>query len=444
MNTKTITETPEPNSSALLVSEKFILRYPQDAARKLESIGTENFLDFLLTLPEASRLNVWKQFNNSTRLAVLHKLNDNDARSLILALDFSACVQLFTLMDTNEKQRYLPLLSEKYSEEIRELLDYPANSAGRIMDKRILVFDQSSEVLSVLAQIKSNRNAYHRRIYVADSNNCLVGQIEIETLFFSATETKLSNLLSPVKTSVSPLDPVEEVAEQLSRFKIDVLPVVDINGHLLGVIRDAGAVEALQGDIAGDLQSMVGASREERALSSGWFAVKKRQGWLQINLLTGFLAAAVVSIFEGTISEFTALAILMPIAAGQSGNTGAQALAVTMRGITLREITLRHWFAVMSKEAGAGFINGIAIAVTCSIGVWLWSGSSGLALVIALAMVISMTIAGVSGALVPIVLKRLGQDPAQSSSIVLTTITDIAGFMSFLGIATLLSGLLVQ
>lgn len=146
--------------------------------------------------------------------------------------------------------------------------------------------------------------------------------------------------------------------------------------------------------------------------------------------------------FEDTIAQFTALAVLLPIAAGQSGNTGAQSLAVTMRGLTVREITMRHWFQVMIKELGAGFVNGVGIAITCSAGVYLWSKNLGLAIVMALAMIISMTLAGTAGAVIPILLKRFGLDPAQSSSIVLTTVTDIAGFMSFLGIATLLSGML--
>ena len=194
--------------------------------------------------------------------------------------------------------------------------------------------------------------------------------------------------------------------------------------------------------MSANMQTMVGVSKEERALSSSWFAVKKRLPWLQINLLTAFLAAAVVGMFEDTIAKYTALAILLPIAAGQSGNTGAQALAVTMRGLTLREITVRHWLRVTLKEISAGMINGVVTAITCGLGVFVWSRSTGLALIIALAMITSMTIAAAAGALVPIILKKVGQDPALSSSIILTTVTDIAGFMSFLGIATALSGML--
>ena len=252
----------------------------------------------------------------------------------------------------------------------------------------------------------------------------------------------LSTLKQPIGASVQALDPKSEVVDKLKKYRVDTLPVVDIDFRLLGTIEGQGLIEALREDIVTDMQTMVGVSKDERALSSSWFAVRKRLPWLQINLLTAFLAAAVVGMFENTIAKYTALAILLPIAAGQSGNTGAQALAVTMRGLTLREITIRHWLRVTLKEMAAGFVNGVSIAITCGLGVYIWSRSLGLSLIIALAMISSMTIAAVSGALVPIILKRLGQDPALSSSIILTTVTDIAGFMSFLGIATLLSGML--
>ena len=220
------------------------------------------------------------------------------------------------------------------------------------------------------------------------------------------------------------------------------LAVVDAEGRLLGIIYHDALVKAAQEDATADIQTMVGASREEKALSPALFAVKKRLPWLQINLLTAFLAASVVGIFEETIAMFTALAVLLPVVAGQSGNAGAQALAVTMRGLALREIGLRHWLRVTVKEVQTGFVNGLAVALTCGIGVYFWSGSIGLVLVIAASMVLAMIAAGFAGAVVPIALTRVGQDPAQSSSIILTTVTDIAGFFSFLGIATLLAGIL--
>jgi len=187
---------------------------------------------------------------------------------------------------------------------------------------------------------------------------------------------------------------------------------------------------------------MTGASADERALSKPLFAVKKRLPWLQVNLATAFLASLVVALFEDTIAKFTALAVLLPVVAGQSGNTGAQAQAVTMRGLALREVRLRHWWQVEMKEAVAGLLNGIAVAITTAVCVYFWSKSFGLAMVIGISMVLSMMLASISGAAVPMVLTMLGQDPAQSSSIILTTITDCVGFASFLSIATLLSHLL--
>jgi magnesium transporter len=170
--------------------------------------------------------------------------------------------------------------------------------------------------------------------------------------------------------------------------------------------------------------------------------VKKRLPWLQINLATAFLAASIVGIFEDTIAQVTVLAVFLPVVAGQSGNTGSQALAVTMRGLALREIHTNQWWRVARKEVAVGFINGIAVAFTTSLIAYFWASSFGIALVIGTSMVLSMVIAGFSGAVVPIVLQAFGQDPAQSSSIVLTTVTDIMGFLSFLGLATALGSVL--
>jgi magnesium transporter len=150
----------------------------------------------------------------------------------------------------------------------------------------------------------------------------------------------------------------------------------------------------------------------------------------------------VVGLFEDTIARFTALAVLLPVVAGQSGNTGAQALAVTMRGLALREVRARHWLRVAVKETSAALLNGLAVGATTCLGVWWWSGSAGLVLVIGLSMVLSMTLAGLAGALIPMGLTAARQDPAQASSILLTTVTDVVGFLSFLGIATALSSLL--
>jgi magnesium transporter len=223
---------------------------------------------------------------------------------------------------------------------------------------------------------------------------------------------------------------------------LTTLAVVNLDNRLLGVIRHETLLAAAQAEATLDIQTMVGVSRQERALSRVSFAVRKRLPWLNINLATAFLAAGVVGAFEDTIARFTALAVLLPVVAGQSGNTGSQALAVTMRGLALREIRSRQWLRVASKEVSVALLNGITIALVTAAAVYFWSGSGGLSLVIGISMVLSMVAAGFAGAVIPMILTALGQDPAQSSSIILTTVTDVSGFFSFLGIARLLSGML--
>jgi magnesium transporter len=277
---------------------------------------------------------------------------------------------------------------------------------------------------------------------VVDAEGRQVGRLAIPRLVTAPLEATLDDLYEPAPDQVDALASRDELVDMLSRTGLTDIPVVDFAGRLRGAVPGSALLAAVQLDAAGDLQAMVGGRRDERALPKYGFAVRKRLPWMQINLLTAFLAASVVGLFESTIAQYTALAVLLPVVAGQSGNAGAQALAVTMRGLALREITTRHALALVAKELRVGLINGIAVAATTAAGVYVWSGSWGLALIISVAMVMSMTAACLAGALVPLGLQRMGQDPATSSSILLTTITDIAGFFSFLGIATLFATLL--
>jgi len=279
-------------------------------------------------------------------------------------------------------------------------------------------------------------------LFIVDADSRLKGKVDIQDLAMESATTRLEEIQTPVQAMVNAVAPRQEVVEILERYRLTDLPVVDTDERLIGVVRYSNLVAAAEDVATVAIQTMVGVSKDERALSKVSFAVRKRLPWLQINLLTAFLAAAVVGLFEDTIAKYTALAILLPVVAGQSGNTGAQALAVTMRGLALREIRARQWPRVVFKEMAAGFWNGIAIAATTSLGVWVWSQSIGLAAVIAVSMVLSMVIAGIFGAAIPLVLTAIKQDPAQSSSIVLTTVTDVAGFFSFLGIATAFSAML--
>src|SRR5438034_1035480 len=251
-------------------------------------------------------------------------------------------------------------------------------------------------------------------------------------------DTKLKDLVQGTPVGVHATANREEIVNYLTEQRVATLPVIDSDRRLVGVIRYRALVAAAEAEATMSMQTMVGVSKEERALSRVSFAVRQRLPWLEINLATAFLAAFVVGMFEGTIAKFTALAVLLPVVAGHSGNSGMQALAVTMRGLALREDRLSHWPRLIVKEAGVGILNGLAVASTTMVGVFIWSQSIGLTVVIGSAMILAMVMAGVSGAAIPLILKAFGQDPAQSSSIVLTTITDCSSFLSFLGLATIL------
>jgi magnesium transporter len=274
-----------------------------------------------------------------------------------------------------------------------------------------------------------------------DDDGEFAGVVRLQDLVVANPEQYLEELAGADGIFVRPMTPREDLVELLNQHSLASLPVVDLHDRVVGVIRHEGLVDALQQDAAADLQQMVGGSAEERALSRPWVGVKGRLPWLHINLVTAFLAASVVGLFQDTIARFTALAVLLPVVAGQSGNAGAQALAVTMRGLALREIGVSHGPRVLLKEMSVGFINGLVIAMVTALSVFIWSRSLPLAAVMLLSMLCSMVAASAAGAAIPIMLVKLGRDPATASSIILTTVTDVVGFFSFLGLAQVLAQL---
>ena len=430
--------TPDSSPIAASLNRYFLLNFPAEAARQIESFAAADVLPSLLEQDTAVLVPVWSKLVPLVAATLTRQLPADMARQLLADIPPGDAVRILFQLPAGPRTALLETLGPATRQELEQLMSYPEDSAGRLMDTRIPTYRGSMTVQEALDSLRRAKMKTARSLYLVDEEGRIIERVLLQELALADPASRLQELARPVRATVQATASREEVLETFSRYVLLDLPVVDIDGVLLGVIINNALVQAVQEESSADIQTMVGVSREERALSSPLFAVKKRMPWLQVNLLTAFLAASVVGLFENTIAQVTALAILLPVVAGQSGNAGAQALAVTMRGLALREITIRHWFVVMFKEVRVGLLNGLAIALTCGIGVYFWSGSTGLVAVICLSMVLAMVAAGFAGAVVPIVLVRLGQDPAQSSSIILTTITDVAGFFSFLGIATLL------
>lgn len=424
------------------LKETYLAERPIDAARLVETLKQRELPGLFDGVQPATLASCLDYLSTGHAAAVFRSLAAEQQGGVLREAPPRLALALLDAMPDEDQEALLETLPRAVRNDLVRLQQFDEGSAGRLLDRPYDTIRTDMTVAEALDTLRRSGAKRTRSVYVTDRVNKLAGKVDMQSMAMADEDTILEDLLEPLEGSVSVTSPRKEVVEQLERYRVDSLPVVDVEGRLLGVVRYQRLFEAIESVAMADMQKMVGASEDERALSNAMFSVRKRLPWLHINLLTAFLAAAVVGVFESLIAQFTALAVLLPVVAGQSGNAGSQALAVTMRGLALREIGTREWRPVLSKEIRVGIVDGLALALTCGAAVWLWSQSVGLALVIGVAMIMSMVAAGISGALVPIVLTRLGQDPATASSIILTTVTDVAGFVSFLGTATLLSFML--
>lgn len=418
----------------------FFRLHPGEAARALASSPTPEALRLLEAGEDATAAQVFQRLDPDRAVQLVEAMHTALFRRLWTAMDYGVAATLLARLGPESRAARLAALPRELAAEMEELMSYPAGSAGLLMDRSVTVFGVDETAEEALARIRSFPGRRIHDLCVVDSDGRLTAVLPLQEVAVAQPEERLGRLAQGPPVCVQDMSSREEVVELLETHKLASLPVVSFEGRLTGIIRHDALVEAARHEASGNLQTMVGAGREEHALSKASLAVRKRLPWLQVNLATAFLAASTVALFEDTIARFTALAIFLPVVAGQSGNTGAQALAVAMRGLALREFRPHGWFRVARKELLAGLLNGLAVSLVASLVAYFWSGTTGLPLVLGTAMVFSMALAGLAGAVIPVVLTVLGKDPAQSASIVLTTVTDVVGFLSFLGLATLMAG----
>ncbi|MGD9849953.1 MAG: magnesium transporter [Nitrospirales bacterium] len=420
----------------------FIAQFPNEAARVFESYAPQDIIEILGGLPGKNVAKIISAMSPSLAADLLGELPSPSLQNCLGHLQPSLAASLLQRLPDKHREAILNVLPQHLSADIEPFLAYPEDSVGMIMDVQFFTLPEDITVEEAIRQVRTQTTQHLNEIYIINRAQILVGVLPLRDLFLADPQKTLESLMRRELPTIHPLENQEQVVEICNEWKVMTIPVTDLDGRLLGIIDSQDIIQVEKEEATISMQTMVGASKDERALSPPMFAVRKRLPWLQINLLTAFLAAFVVGLFEDTIAKFTALAVLLPVVAGQSGNTGAQALAVVMRGLALRDIRPSQWLRVTLKESYVALTNGVAVAATTCTAVYIWSGSGGLTMVIGVSMVISMLMAGFSGAIIPIILRSLKQDPAQSSSIILTTVTDVAGFFSFLGLATIFSSLL--
>ena len=332
----------------------------------------------------------------------------------------------------------LELMRKRESGQVESLLDYAEQTAGRIMNPNVFAL---SEDLTVAEAVSALQNAINVEmvfyLYVVDARRHLVGVTSLRRLLLVAPETPLKRIMTPDVFSVRVDTDQEEAARLVASYNLLAIPVVDEENKLAGVITVDDVIDVLKDEATEDLYRLAGVSGDERVETPAWEALKKRLPWLGVNLGTAFLAASVVAAFEHTISQATALAVFMPIVAGMGGNAGTQTLTVIVRGLALGELSGANARKTLFKEAAIGLGNGVALGVIAALVAWATKGNPVLGLLLGMAMICNMLVASTAGTLVPLGLKAMKVDPALASSVFITTFTDVVGFASFLGLATI-------
>ena len=322
---------------------------------------------------------------------------------------------------------------------------WPEDSIGRLMETPLAVFLPQQTVGEAIETIRELvKQAFITYAWVLEADGKLVGVITMRDLLFSDKSATLGEVMLKQVFALKATMPLLDAMKLTLDKHYPVYPVVDDEGRLKGTVRGQRMFEAQAVELSAQAGEMVGVTKEERLATPWGRSLLFRHPWLQLNLLTAFVAAFVVGLFEGTLQKIVLLAVFLPVLAGQSGNTGCQALAVTLRGMTLGELKPGGTTAAVVKEAILGLCNGALVGVSAGAGMFAYAWMQGnpkawmLAGVTWLAMVVACVISGISGVLVPTTLQRLGADPATASSIFLTTATDVVSMGAFLGLATLL------
>ncbi|GJQ60397.1 MAG: magnesium transporter [Candidatus Scalindua sp. AMX11] len=427
----------------LTVMKKFIENDYLTAARIMEEVKESQAVDVLNNLPPKLSVKVISSLQPNSLASLLTKLPASLFDEIISNLDPQKISDIILGIPDELRKSFLDKTPEKSKRHIQELLTFPEDSAGRLMTKDYVAFHSHMKVKDAISKIRTTRKRVSDYTYIVDDEHRLAGVLSMYNLIQAHRESNLESIMERDIYKVDCFDARQKIVDELKQYRYSNAPVVDSQNHMLGIIRAERLIGQGQENVAGDIQKMVGVSAEERTFSSVWFSLRKRLPWLHVNLVTAFAAAGVVAIFEDIIHQITALAIFLPVVAGQGGNSGAQTLAVVMRGLVMREIPKGRFKKLILKEGIVGCINGVVIGIVTGLIAWLWRGNPFLGIVIGMGMIVNLIAAGLSGAAIPIVMKKLGADPAQSSSIILTTVTDVVGFFSFLSFAVLFQKLLL-
>ena len=418
----------------------FQKQHPADLAQIFGSLqDRERHASFSLLVERNSKLamEALSELGPEAGAALLADRPAEDIARLVQELPSDDAAAILDYLPEDLSASVLDLMRRKESASVENLLEYPEQTAGRIMNPNVFALSEELTVGEAITELQSARDVEMVfYLYVVDVRRHLVGVVSLRRLLLVSPETPLKRIMTSDLISVRVDTDQEEVARQVASYNLLAIPVVEEENKLVGVITVDDVIDVIKDEATEDIYRLAGVAGDERAFTPPGESLRKRLPWLTVNLATAFLAAFVVGLFERTIDKVVALAVFMPIVAGMGGNAATQTLTVVVRGIALGELTWENSRKALLKEAAVGIGNGLALGLLAATVAWMMKGDLVLGGVLALAMVINMFVAATAGTLIPLGLRALKIDPALASSVFITTLTDVAGFASFLGLAT--------
>ena len=415
--------------------------HPADVAHLINNLSDEDDIKkvFSLLIPENAS-EVLSDLHDTIRENILEDIKKERLVKIIDEMDSDEATDIISELEDELSTDVLKKMDQEESENIKRLLSYDEETAGGLMQTEVIAVNQDMKRDEIIEYIRKQYDEVENihYIFVENSKSKLVGELEITKLLLARPKSSAAEMMDKAFIAVPVSMDQEKVAHLFRKYDAYILPVIDEDNQLLGRITVDDIIDVIDEEASEDAYKMVGLENEDKIFTPTLSSVKKRLPWLSLNLFTALIISSVVGIFEPTIAKMSVLAVLMPIVAGLGGNSGIQTLTVITRGIALGELSIHNTYKAITKQVIIGLINGIVVGFLAAVIAWALKGNMMIGVVLGLAMICNMFIAGFMGSFVPIMMKSLKIDPALASGILITMLTDIGGYASFLGLATLL------
>ncbi len=410
-----------------------------DIAEIIQNLDDDNRGKFIVNIKDSFDPEILTYLNESLREDVIEKIDIKKLASDVSELDIDDAVDVVEDLEESDQETFLSSIPDSERKLIEEGLNYPEDSAGRLMQRKYVAVDNSWNVgnaIDYLRKETENLPEDFYDVYLVDKADKVTGIVPLGRLMSSKREVILNKIQNNKTRTIKVLTDQEEVAYQFTKYAMVSAPVVDDQDSIIGSITVDDVVEVIEEEREEDILKLGGVGQID-IFEDLINTIKSRFSWLLVNLLTAVAASIVIIFFQASIEKVVALAVLMPIVASMGGNAGTQTMTVAVRALATKELTPTNAIKIIIKETFVGGINGIIFALIVGIISTYWFNDNLLGIIIASAMIINLVIAGLVGTLIPISLNKINIDPALASGVILTTITDVFGFLSFLGLASI-------